>query len=58
MSAKACKGFILTAMRDILYPAGFRKSGMIFTRDLGKVVHLIGLQSGARAGHPGSPTSR
>ena len=39
------KGMILAAIADALRPAGFRKNGSKFTRNLGDVIHLISLQS-------------
>src|SRR5690349_19877191 len=45
MPSAPYKGMILTAMSEVLRPAGFRKKGANFTRELREVVHFIGLQS-------------
>ena len=49
MSASDYKKALLTAMRALLAPRGFRKRGATFRRDVGDVVHVIQLQSSTKS---------
>jgi hypothetical protein len=45
MPTSPYKDTILAALSEVLCPVGFRKSGAVFKRPVGDVIHLIGLQA-------------
>jgi hypothetical protein len=49
VSSSDFKDVVLTAMREALAPAGFRKRGANFKRAVGDIVHVVQLQSSSKS---------
>ena len=49
---------ILSSIAVVLRPGGFRQKGVMFSRDLGDVVHLVSLQSSVAMKQQGSRSRR